>query len=98
MAGEVIGINGRGSFKDRGRVNVGVGYAISIEQIKNFIPEMLATKVALHGTLNAVFGNRRAGVICYQLNLDSPIADAGHGRRRSPARLRWAGNYQAPTK
>jgi S1-C subfamily serine protease len=77
MSGEIIGINGRGSFMERGRVNVGVGYAISSEQIKNFIPELLATKVAQHGTLNAVFGNRRDGVICYQLNLDSPIASAG---------------------
>ena len=34
--GQLIGINGRGSFEKRGRVNVGVGYAISINQIKNF--------------------------------------------------------------
>ncbi len=26
--GRLIGINGRGSFEKRGRVNVGVGYAI----------------------------------------------------------------------
>src|SRR5262245_40495480 len=37
MAGEIIGINGRGSFEKRGRVNSGVGYAISINQIKNFL-------------------------------------------------------------
>jgi serine protease Do len=36
MDGELIGINGRGSFEKRGRVNSGVGYAISINQIKNF--------------------------------------------------------------
>ncbi len=77
LAGRVVGINGRGSFEERGRVNVGVGYAISSEQIKNFIPELLATKTALHGTLDAVFGNRSAGVICYQLNLDSKIASLG---------------------
>ena len=35
--GRLIGINGRGSFEKRGRVNVGVGYAISINQIKNFL-------------------------------------------------------------
>jgi serine protease Do len=77
MAGEVIGINGRGSFRERGRVNVGVGYAISIKQAKNFLPELLATKIALHGTLDAVFSNRSGGVVCSQLNLDSPIAKAG---------------------
>jgi S1-C subfamily serine protease len=38
MQGEVIGINGRGSFKERGRVNVGLGYAISINQIKHSFP------------------------------------------------------------
>ncbi len=35
--GRLVGINGRGSFEKRGRVNVGVGYAISINQIKNFL-------------------------------------------------------------
>ena len=34
FASEVIGINGRCSFEKRGRVNVGVGYAISANQIK----------------------------------------------------------------
>src|SRR5262245_49379582 len=35
--GELIGINGRISIEKRGRVNSGVGYAISINQIKNFL-------------------------------------------------------------
>src|SRR5207244_6787770 len=37
MTGELIGINGRGSFEKRGRVNSGVGYAISLNQIENFL-------------------------------------------------------------
>lgn len=77
LRGQVIGINGRGSFEERGRVNVGLGYAISSNQVRNFIPELLATKIAQHGTLDAVFGNREAGVICHRLNLDAPIAKAG---------------------
>ena len=77
LRGEVIGINGRGSFQERGRVNVGLGYAISSNQVKLFIPELLATKVAQHGTLDAVFGNRQAAVVCHTLNLDAPIARAG---------------------
>jgi serine protease Do len=77
LAGEVIGINGRGSFKERGRVNVGVGYAISSQQCKNFIPDLLSTKIGMHGTLDAVFGNREGGVICEQINLDSKIAQLG---------------------
>ena len=80
MKGEVIGINGRGSFEERGRVNVGVGYAISINQAKTFIPEMMATKVAQHGTLDATFGNRGdfgGKVVCTQVNLDSRAAKNG---------------------
>jgi serine protease Do len=77
LKGEVIGINGRASFKERGRVNVGAGYAISTRQIRNLIPELLATKIARHGTLDATFGNRKAGVICDSINLDSPAAGAG---------------------
>jgi S1-C subfamily serine protease len=77
LQSEVIGINGRGSFKERGRVNVGVGYAISMEQIRTFIPELLATKIAQHGTLDAVFTNRIGGVICSKINLDSTIARLG---------------------
>ena len=33
--GDLVGINGRGSFEKRGRVNSGAGYAISINQIKH---------------------------------------------------------------
>lgn len=77
LHGEVIGINGRGSFEERGRVNVGLGYAISSNQVRNFIPELLATKMAQHGTLDAQFANRLGGVICQSVNLDSPAAKAG---------------------
>ncbi len=37
---ELVGINGRGSFEKRGRVNVGVGYAISINQVMHFIDHL----------------------------------------------------------
>ena len=82
MRGQVIGINGRGSFKERGRVNVGVGYAISMRQIRNFIPDLMATKMAQHGTLDALFTNRRdldgnELVLCSTINLDAPVARLG---------------------
>lgn len=77
MNGEVIGINGRGSFRDRGRVNVGLGYAISSNQIKNFLPDLLATKIVEHGTLDAAFSNRGGKVVCSTIDLDSPAARAG---------------------
>jgi serine protease Do len=79
MRGEVIGINGRGSFsfRDRGKVNVGLGYAISANQIKNFIPELLATKLIQHGTLDASFSDRGGKVVCSTINRDAPVAAAG---------------------
>ncbi len=53
-AGELIGINGRGSFEKRGRVNSGVGYAISINQIKNFLGHLKAGIDTDHATLGAL--------------------------------------------
>jgi hypothetical protein len=54
MKGELIGINGRGSFEKRGRVNSGVGYAISINQIKNFLGHLRAGIDTDHATLGAL--------------------------------------------
>ena len=54
MDGELIGINGRGSFEKRGRVNSGVGYAISINQIKNFLGHLYAGIDCDHATLGAL--------------------------------------------
>jgi S1-C subfamily serine protease len=53
MEGELIGINGRGSFEKRGRVNSGVGYAISINQIKNFMGHMRVGLDTDHASLGA---------------------------------------------
>ena len=58
MQGELIGINGRGSFEKRGRVNSGVGYAISINQIKNFLGHLQAGIDTDHATLGAVRRHR----------------------------------------
>lgn len=54
MDGKLIGINGRGSFDKRGRVNSGVGYAISINQIKNFMGHLRAGIDTDHATLGAL--------------------------------------------
>jgi S1-C subfamily serine protease len=54
MQGELIGINGRGSFDKRARINSGVGYAISINQIKNFMGHLRAGLDADHATLGAI--------------------------------------------
>lgn len=52
--GRLIGINGRASFDKRGRVNVGIAYAISINQIKNFLGHLKSGRVVDHATLGAV--------------------------------------------
>lgn len=75
--GFVIGINGRGSFEERGRVNVGLGYAISMEQAITFIPDLLATKLCMHGTLNAIFSDQGNVVVCSKINIGAVVAKAG---------------------
>jgi serine protease Do len=58
MNGELIGINGRISLEKRGRINSGVGYAISINQIKNFMGHLRAGLQADHATLGAIIENK----------------------------------------
>ncbi|MBC21286.1 MAG: serine protease [Planctomycetaceae bacterium] len=59
--GALIGINGRGSFEKRGRVNVGVGYAISINQIKKFLSYLRSGRIADHATLGALVSSDEDG-------------------------------------
>jgi S1-C subfamily serine protease len=60
MKGELVGINGRGSVVQdkRGVMNSGVGYAISINQVKNFIGHLRAGLDADHASLGALVGTR----------------------------------------
>ncbi len=53
-AGRLIGVNGRCSFEKRGRVNVGVGYAVSINQIKRFVSHLKSGRLVDHASLGAV--------------------------------------------
>ncbi|HLQ38776.1 MAG TPA: hypothetical protein VK348_13285, partial [Planctomycetota bacterium] len=84
-AGEVVGINGRISIGDRGRVNVGVGFAIASNQIKNFLADLFAGRHAEHGTLDMSAWYMRApreetsrrGVFVQQTFKDSVVAAAG---------------------
>src|SRR5436190_13791889 len=59
--GDLLGINGRGSFEKRGRVNVGVGYAISINQIKNFLGCLKSGRIVDHATLGALVSSDDKG-------------------------------------
>jgi S1-C subfamily serine protease len=88
-AGEVIGINGRIQAWDRGRVNVGVGFAIASNQIANFLADMIAGRHTEHGTMDMsawFMGSRHEdqqqqcrGVFVQQLFEDSVAATAGIG-------------------
>ncbi len=49
--GRLIGVNGRASFEKRGRVNVGAAYAISINQIKNFLGALHSGRIVDHAAL-----------------------------------------------
>jgi len=85
--GEVVGINGRISIGDRGRVNVGVGFAIASNQIRNFLGDLMAGRHAEHGTLDmsAWFMTSRdgkehkRGVFVQQTYRDSVVVKAGVG-------------------
>jgi serine protease Do len=81
MKGELIGINGRGSFDKRGRVNSGVGYAISMNQIKNFLGHMRAGLDTDHATLGAVVTTQteRSGV--GRMEVTSILEDSDVARR-----------------
>jgi serine protease Do len=62
-AGELIGINGRISVAQRGRVNAGAGYSISINQIKNFLGYLHSGRIVDHATLGATVSTDSLGAI-----------------------------------
>jgi hypothetical protein len=72
--GRLIGIIGRASFDKRGRVNVGVGYAISINQIKNFLGYLKSGRIVDHATLGAVVAFDDAGRVVVSDILDTSDA------------------------
>lgn len=59
IEGRLIGINGRGSFEKRGRVNVGVGYAVSINQVLRFLPHLKSGRIVDHASLGATVRTAR---------------------------------------
>ena len=72
--GELIGINGRCSFEKRGRVNVGVGYAISINQIRRFLGYLKSGRIVDHATLGATVSSDESGRVIVTNILDSSDA------------------------
>jgi len=61
--GEVVGINGRISVEKRGRVNVGAGYAISINQVMHFLDHLKSGRVVDHATLGATVSGTADGSV-----------------------------------
>ncbi len=74
LAGEVIGINGRCSFEKRGRVNVGVGYAISSNQVKYFMGVLRSGRLVDHATLGATVSTDGGGRVLVSNILSSSDA------------------------
>jgi hypothetical protein len=72
--GEVVGINGRGSYEKRGRVNVGVGYAISSNQIKNFLGYLKSGRILDHATVGAQVASTDEGQVTVTNVLESSDA------------------------
>ena len=73
-AGRLIGIVGRCSFEKRGRVNVGVGYAISINQALNFVGTLHCGLIADHATLGATLSTDPDGGVRVSNILDDSDA------------------------
>ncbi len=76
-AGRLIGINGRCSFEKRGRVNVGVGYSVSINQIKRFISHLKSGRLVDHASLGATVSTDSDGRVV----VDDILEDSDAYRR-----------------
>lgn len=72
--GDLIGINGRGSFEKRGRVNSGAGYAISINQIRYFLDHLRSGRIVDHATLGATVTTDEEGKVVVNSILESSEA------------------------
>jgi S1-C subfamily serine protease len=73
-AGRIIGVNGRASFEKRGRVNVGAGYAISANQLRNFLGCLKGGRLCDHATLGATVATAADGRVVIADILESSDA------------------------
>jgi len=88
--GEIIGIIGRCSFEKRGRVNVGIGYAVSSNQVQNFLGDLKSGRIVDHATFNALVSTDREGRVMFDDVLTTSDAFR-NGLRRNDELLRFAG-------
>jgi S1-C subfamily serine protease len=77
LDGRLIGINGRVAIEERGRVNVGVGFAIGINQIKRFIPMMRAGLAVPHASAGFTVVDENGVVVVDQIDEDCGAYRAG---------------------
>ncbi|MGL4593513.1 MAG: S1C family serine protease [Thermoguttaceae bacterium] len=89
-AGEIIGIVGRCSFDKRGRVNVGIGYAVSSNQVRNFLGDLKSGRIVDHATLNAVVSTNKEDRVLFDEVLTTSDAFR-NGIRYNDELLRFAG-------
>lgn len=88
--GEIIGIIGRCSFEKRGRVNVGIGYAVSSNQVRYFLGDLKSGRIVDHATLNAVVSTDKEGRVIFDDVLGTSDAYRS-GLRYDDQLLRFAG-------
>jgi serine protease Do len=72
--GQLVGINGRASFERRGRVNTGAGYAISINQVMNFLDHLSSGRIVDHATLGATVQSLTDGSVAVESILEQSDA------------------------
>lgn len=63
--GSLLGVCGRCSFEKRGRVNVGIGYAITMRQVAHFLGDLRSGRLLDHATLGATYAFDRAGRVVF---------------------------------
>ncbi|MDR1962232.1 MAG: trypsin-like peptidase domain-containing protein [Planctomycetaceae bacterium] len=88
--GEVIGIIGRCSFEKRGRVNVGIGYALSSNQVRYFLGDLKSGRIVDHATMNAIVSTDQDGRVLFDDVLVTSDAYRS-GLRYNDELLRFAG-------
>ncbi|MDR0337476.1 MAG: trypsin-like peptidase domain-containing protein [Planctomycetaceae bacterium] len=88
--GNIIGIVGRCSFEKRGRVNVGIGYAISSNQVRYFLGDLKSGRIVDHATMNAVVSTDKDGRVLFDDILVTSDAYR-NGLRYNDELLRFAG-------
>ncbi|HKQ50018.1 MAG TPA: trypsin-like peptidase domain-containing protein [Phycisphaerae bacterium] len=89
LNGRLVGINGRVAIEERGRVNVGVGFAITINQIRRFLPALRAGLSPAHGSAGFIAADADGGIVIDQVE-DGSVAYRA-GIRNGDRLVRFAG-------